>query len=200
MHFDGTNGSQTFIDSSSYARTFTPNNAVPTLSTVNAMFGPSSFFPNAASVNDYASCPALPAFGLGDFTIEYWQKGGATIQIFAGVPTAFGWAIGTSGGQGAFTAGDGSTILNSSVTTPTNGSWHAMAWVRKTGTITCYVDGSSTASGASGTNFSDATTPFRIGYVSNSPNWPTGIYVDELRVSTTALYTSNYTPTGPFTS
>lgn len=73
-HFDGTNGSTTFTDSSSYARTITSNNGAA-LSTTSPKFGTASLLTDGT--NDYASCAASTdwSFGTGtDFTIEFWLK------------------------------------------------------------------------------------------------------------------------------
>jgi hypothetical protein len=151
------------------------------------------------------------AFGNGDFTVEYWQNISASVTTgcaFAGVSTTnfatyAGWAVGyyTAGivMQLAFAVNGG---YYPSAYVSVDGLWHAVAWVRKAGVLTCYYDGVGAVIVPSGTpNFTDSTSAFHIGNVFNSGALqnPNGL-IDELRVSTTALYTSNYTPTGPFTS
>lgn len=72
MHFDGTNGSTTFIDSSSHAQTLTAvGNAQ--LSTTSVKFGTACGLFDGTG--DYVSMASQPSFmdpSAGNFTIEAW--------------------------------------------------------------------------------------------------------------------------------
>jgi hypothetical protein len=195
MHFDGINGSQSFIDD--YGRIFTTNNSQPIISTTQVKIGSASAFlggalqvTKSANTNDFD-------FGTNDFTIEYWMRGFAGSGMIIGCGA---WACGVSGAQAYFGSGStgGSQIITSITTTPTDGNWHAIAWVKKSGIFNCFVDGVITSTTADVTNYSAAAAPFNIGGISSAPG---SGYVDELRVSKIARYTASYIPsTLPFVS
>ena len=79
------------------------------------------------------------------------------------------------------------------------GQWNHVAAVRSGNTLTCYMNGvGGTAVNNSGT-FTNYNTPLRIGNESNGIEDYAG-YIDEVRISDTARYTSNFTPsTSAFT-
>jgi hypothetical protein len=74
---------------------------------------------------------------------------------------------------------------------PSNNAWHHIAIVRSSGTVTVYVDGTSVGSVSDTNNYS--VTQFRVGY-SGVNVVPTNGFIDELRFSNTARWTSNFTP------
>ena len=81
----------------------------------------------------------------------------------------------------------------------TDGKWHHIALVLNNGTLTVYVDGVPGSHTASGVVMnSDDSNALGIGAGYNNINNITGL-VDEVRISNTARYTSNFTPqTTPF--
>lgn len=209
LHFDGTNGSTTFTDSSSSIHTVTPTGATITTSTSEFGTGSGSFdgssYLTSADSTDWD-------FGSGDFTIDTWMN-----------------LIATNGGnqviyaQDGLGAGIGSFILyiNSSrhviVNASTNGSsydvfngvdfcdantalttstWHHFAFVRSGTSWKVFIDGTQcgTTKTASGTLF-NSTQSISIG---NQYTSATGMLfgkLDEYRVSKgSARWTSNFTP------
>lgn len=71
LHFDGSNGSTTFTDSSDNAETVTANSGAD-ISTAQSKFGGSSgYFASGAYLSMDTSGVA---FGTGDFTIEAWIR------------------------------------------------------------------------------------------------------------------------------
>jgi hypothetical protein len=97
------------------------------------------------------------------------------------------FARGTGGGVNEFTA---SVNVN-------DGSWHHVAVVRNSGTVTIYVDGTSSAS-SSITGTCSSSNQMRIGYLPRDNSYVTG-YIDDLRITKGyARYTSNFTPPTEF--
>jgi hypothetical protein len=74
LHFDGTNGSTTFTDSSSNAWSMTANGNAQ-LTTTSPKFGSAQLTLDGTS-GTYANTPADSAFaiGTGDFTIDFWAN------------------------------------------------------------------------------------------------------------------------------
>ena len=72
-------------------------------------------------------------------------------------------------------------------------AWHHCAVVRDNGTIRIFVDGTQETTSADKGNFIDVSGVFEIGTYSGSKAF-TG-YLDEIRISNIARYTSNFTPT-----
>ena len=87
LHCDGTNGSQSVPDSSSYARTVTCFSS--SLTTSQFKFGTASLFFTGST--SYANIPDSPTleFGSSDFSIETWIRPTTfpTSGVFAGIAT-----------------------------------------------------------------------------------------------------------------
>jgi hypothetical protein len=211
LHGDGTNGAQnnTFIDSSSNAFTITRNGSA-TQGTFSP-YGPdwSNYFPSNSSLSfNYTS-----GIALGDtYTIECWINpvdvsqgflfnmqqsnvgGFATLQFVVDTGN-IGAAVRptNSGTQYFYYAG---TIIAN--------TWQHVALVNTAGTAQLYVNGT-----AVGTTFSFpamSTTPSvcaigqRANGFSPSATYYTG-YISNLRITTSAVYTGNFTPsTAPLTA
>jgi hypothetical protein len=173
------------------------------ISTAQQKFGTGSLYFNGTT--DYittAGINPILMFGTGAFTIEHWIKYTAT--------TAY---INTIGDNSSFTttnnfllmwnyAGAGRLtfwINNAGVCSTANAyndnAWHHVAVTRTTaGVITIWVDGiaDGTASGYSATNV--GTGSIIIGNQTGLSRYWSG-YIDEVRISRTARYTSAFTPT-----
>ena len=140
-------------------------------------------------------------FGTGAFTMEHWVKFTATTSY-----------INSMGDNSHFTttnnfllmwnyAGAGRLtfwINNAGVCSTTNAyndnAWHHVAVTRTTaGVITIWVDGTAdgTASGYGSTNV--GTGSMIIGNQAQMSRYWSG-YIDEIRISKTARYTSTFTP------
>jgi len=75
-----------------------------------------------------------------------------------------------------------------------SGVWTHCAWVRNGSTITFYRDGTSITSATIGTNTinNGTTNPMCVGGANNGGNQLNG-YIDDLRITKYARYTSNFT-------
>jgi hypothetical protein len=133
----------------------------------------------------------------GDFTIEGWIRANAT----GGTPSIF--TIGNESADRVVVYMNGTTISYDTYSgatpdfgtsfTVSTGVWYHLAVVRSGSTITIYRDGTNVGS-ATKTGTVGNANEFKIGEGWNG-------YIDEIRVSNSARYTSNFTaPTTPFVS
>lgn len=208
LHWEGSDGSTTFIDHSSYAHTVTAvGNAQ--VSTTDPLFGTGSLLLDGAG--DYASVPVVANGELdltmnGDFTIEFWFRGPSVTTgnyIIAAIGdringTKLGIIIIVSGdvittGPGAFVGWDfvtGNTALS-------NNTWHHYAVVRNGSTAKAYVDGVEQTNIASNwTGTFNLQTGYQIGSgFAGEPFYtafPGQIY--DFRITAAARYTTGFTP------
>lgn len=215
LHMNGTQGSTTFTDSSTYARTVTPAGTTSAfISTTQSKFGGASgYFLNAPYVY-MADAPEL-AFGSGDFTVECWvrqsQTAGGTFKMIASQATGstsnFGWAlwynVGSPTNLGFSFSSDGTNRTTfTSNTTLTTSTWFHIAVVRYGSNLSMYVNGAMVGSthniGTASIYDSTADLLIGSGYAGSPSNFFYG-YIDELRISKTAQYTANFTaPTAEF--
>jgi len=215
LPFDGSNGATTTTDESNTNGTATFYNGAQ-ISTAQSKFGGSSLHLDGS--DDYIDLAANSKYVIAanaDFTFECWIKtsvssqdnslyrrvfmldgptGTATgnLQI-AMYSSATGIAILTGSGSWNFTGGSDVDDDN----------WHHIAIVRYSGTVTVYIDGSiegSFASTVSITANSGSPRP-RIGAYNSTTGVFNG-YIDDLRWTNFARYTSAFTPptTGHLTS
>lgn len=203
LHFDGANGSTTFVDSSPNALTVTATGA--TISTSNTMsgFGQTAYF-NGSS---YLSTPvnSLFAFGTGDYTIECWLY----MTSVTGTQCLFSSGIGNSVGNFAGYFANGSTfdIYNNGVgpakfsgtCSISANTWFHFAVTRASGTTRVFLNGSQVGSGTDTFSYSSTTGTARVGSDGIS-GFPLKAYSDDFRITKgVARYTANFTPpTGPF--
>lgn len=149
LHFDGPNGSTTFVDSSSYSRTL-GRVAPAAISTARSRFGGSSFLP----ASGYATVPFATElnFRSRDFTIEGWALNTATTGIgtlldFRGTSGAVNssWAIGVDYGTRAVFIFDGvlgiTTLSTNYSATPGVNTWYFWQIIRRNGVTRIHVDG-----------------------------------------------------------
>jgi len=210
LHGDGTNGSQTIIDSSSSPKTGTAiGNAQ--ISTAQSKFGGSSIvFDKVDDRITYAADNAF-AFGTGDFTIEFWaysrdvqnstQRGYMQIsQATGGLSSnrtnglVFSQGI---GGLGVLAINVNNTWLNTNSSVLVVNTWQFITASRQSGTLRLFVDGIICASGTNSSNIA-ANNLVVGGY--ESTNFLYDGYIDDLRITKgVARYTANFTPpTAPF--
>lgn len=142
-------------------------------------------------------------FGTGDFTVEFWinaSASGSYTQVVGTENTGTDdgqWRIGNrfnSLNQVYFARGTGSGFNEFQANVNVNdGNWHHVAVVRRSGTVSIYVDGTFSASSSiSGT--CSSSFPLRIGYNPRDNAYVTG-YIDDLRITKgVARYIGNFTP------
>ena len=201
LHFDGTEGSTTFTDSSPFNQTVSVVTGTPKISTAMSKFGGSSLYldgsssikiPNNANLN----------LGTGVFTIEFWfyllslPSSDALFLHKMGTPQQI---IAISSGKKVYSGFFGGSILSTTVITA--GTWYHVAVVRETenGIIKQYINGVNEGLYAM-LGSVDNTGDLAIGsWFDGGSNRVTG-YIDEFRIRKEAVYTGNFTPpTAPFT-
>ncbi|RLD70377.1 MAG: hypothetical protein DRI98_08080 [Bacteroidetes bacterium] len=149
-------------------------------------------------------------FGAGDFTIDYWEyRTNATINLStiardtsSGVMAFLtGWSAGGVGSALGFLASsNGSTwdIANNSMGVVTLNTWIHYAIVRSGNTWYIFRDGVQTDTWTNSGTLLASSNALSIG-VYNVDKYFQG-YIDELRISNKARWTSNFTPeSGPYT-
>ncbi len=190
-------GSTTFTDESS-TTTITGFSGIDHRSAGGAPTGLGS---NSISFNGSSDYLTLTnsdyQFGTGDYTIELWVKTTSTSEgyLFYSADNSTGLRIsmnsdGTLNWNEQVSNGDNS--LNSDGTTINDGNWKHIAFVRHSGGRRMFVNGTQTSyDSVSGRNFNNSNT-FRIGRREAGVFY--GGYMAEIRISTTARYSSNFTP------
>lgn len=161
--------------------------------------------------SQYLTCSPnfMSTIGTGDFTVEGWvyQSGGSTNGIIFAMTTSGNTEFAVSANMDSYfgspntgaiqlrigTSGAGTEISRSGFT---QGTWHHIAFVRNTGQLKAFLNGVASNSVSDTTNINFNITP-TIGSYSHSLgnssiSWLG--YIDEFRVSNTARYTNNFTP------
>lgn len=189
LHFDGTNGSTSLVDSSTSAHTVSVfGNAQ--ISTAQSKFGGASLLLDG--LGDYITLPAVSVFnfGSGDFTVEAWIRR-SSIPTWAYFLSLGSFLVAFNGGSNLYISnfGGGNTVIGFGTTTDT---WFHLAVVRHSGTFYAYKDGVLQGSGA------DRTTPadqsLRFGLSPASGEFFHG-HIDDIRVTKgLARYTSGFSP------
>jgi hypothetical protein len=138
-------------------------------------------------------------FGAGNFTVEFWlnttQGSGNIINPNTGSSWGLFLLSGSFYWNNAYNVTNLFTVSASSVL---NGAWHQIVFVRSSGTIYVYFDGVLQTSNLDPTVYTSAASTWSIGngniaYYSN--------LLSNLRITTTAVYTSAFTPpTSPLTA
>ena len=206
LDFEKDETSTNFIDRSSNARAITVTGDV-NHSVTQAKFNDSSiYFDGTNDSLDIADSSDFD-FGTGNFTFEFWcyKTGSGKMAIFETRPNGGN----DHGFNLEFNASDKFEWYDASIsgTLPRDPSaislntWTHYACVRNGTTFTMYKNGTSVGTPLTGDSSSQASdgTP-TIGESSAGDNDFQG-YLDEIRLSSTARYTGNFTaPTSPFTS
>jgi hypothetical protein len=206
---DGSNGSTSFPDASSVANVMTSTGIV--VDTASPLFGTGAAnYGNTATANKL-TCPITLGgpLDLGlSYTIEGWFKynpnglsapGGAIISDYAGgspkwllefagvIPTlSINFLVNFTGGVGQYNVSSPSFTVDDT-------TWHAFAAVMDAGVMTCYLDG--VGSSIPTTTHGAPIATSGILTLGDAGFSTAGIIqVDEVRISTFARYTANYTP------
>jgi len=141
------------------------------------------------------------SFGTGDFTLECWVRfTNVTVQnqaILNFRDNSFANTLSFNpNGAGKIAYTDGVAWRNTTTTIAVN-TWYHVCAVRNSGVIRIYVNGTQEYSQTLTNNFGQPRGP-RIGTFEDQFSFFNG-YIDEVRISNTARYTSNFTvPTAPF--
>jgi hypothetical protein len=172
------------------------------ISTTQSKFGGSSMYFDGTG--DYLVGPsnAFYNFGTGDFTIECWIRF-STVNA-AKMIVSSNYNSGTGGGGWAFIyRGDISSLsmsVNSNVTytkswSPSANTWYHVAVCRSGTNMRLFVDGTQLGTtSTSSDNVSGASTIVVGGNLGGGTNLTLDGYIDDLRITNYARYTSNFTP------
>ena len=197
LHLTG----DSLVDSSPSSKTVTNNNSV-SVSTSVKKYGTGSL--QFDGVDQYLSIASSADFNFGtnDFTIEGWfyaqsdsDDRGAIFELYASDNDMLRVMINTGGVLEFRMQAGGANQMTITTTSWSNNTWHHFAVVNYSGTINCYLDGTSFGSSSSFTipNLSSAQVLVGLDLYATD-RWYTG-YIDDLRVTKNrAVYTANFTP------
>jgi hypothetical protein len=204
LHADGN-----FNDSSIYNTPMTLSGS-PTITTT-AKFGTGAFSFNGTSSLISTPLSSIYAFGINNFTIEFWfyRTGTTTTQrIMGNLTAAWGsnnFVIGSdnSGANIVFYINNYnvSTPLLTGTTAISANTWYHYALVRNGTTFTQYINGAVDKQATSISTNIDNSGFQTISIGSDGYSAYFAGYIDEVRITTgVARYTAAFTPAGPFSS
>jgi hypothetical protein len=206
LSMDGTNGSTTFTDSSLNALTVTATGNAQISTTQSKFGGASAYFDGTG---DYLDIPYGEPFNLTtDYTIEFWMRSDS-VTGYAPIFTLTSATLSYFGG--IYVVRNGSTITfetrpadgsGSAVTAITGGSISANIWYHVAASVSSnsarlFINGVQVGSTTTFTSRTFTPTGARVGRFAN--NYTSGLvdfqgYIDDLRISKFARYTSTFTP------
>lgn len=195
-HFDGTNGSTTFVDSSSVANNPGAGAGTTTLSTTSPQFGTACLSATGGGASAAITATnAAYAIGTGDFTWEFSYFTANPSAVYnlcdygnGGTHPATAFVIYTSGSSYHFYV-NADKVVGGTIPTST---WQAVAYSRNSGTGRLLVGGVSVGTWADNINYTNGGL-FMAGYGGNSSG-PVAKF-DEWRFTVgVGRYTGNYTP------
>lgn len=206
LHFDGTNGSTAFTDSSSHGHAFSIGDGTPTISTTQSKFGGAS----GRFAVDYITTPhdAVFLFGADPFTIEFFVRFDslATAQSVAAngkfSGSEYNWIVQYFSSTSSMVFRH---VILGTVYGPTSAmsanTWHHVAVSRFDigggfHRIVVFADGvgGTPSDIADSTDLDRGNFPLNIGGYPDSSIGLAG-YVDEFRITNgTARYTLDFTP------
>ena len=209
LHCD-TGDSAVFLDSSPSPFTVTPSGGA-TVDTAVFKFGNASGI--FSGTGGYLTAPdnAVWTFGTGNWTIDLQvnfltvNSNQTLISHLDGNGDQRGWAvtfINTSGLRLVYSVDGINSVALDQAWTPLIDTWYHVALVRSSGTIFQFVDGTTLGAPQSiGTsNIFDSTAELMV--AGNNPSSPVSFFwghLDEIRISSVARWTDNFTaPTGPW--
>lgn len=206
LHFDGSNGSTAFTDSSGTPNALTAYDGA-VISTAQSKFSEASaYFPGV-----YGNRILVPAgghlnFGAGDFTIEAWIRP-STLGDNKSIISQYGhsgnrsWDILILGNVAhfRFTSNGESDVTSMSSPAVQAGVWSHVAVVRSGSNFYIFANGVLGETRTSTASIYPSAHTAAIGY-NQEGVWPFYGHIDELRITKgAARYTANFTPpTEPF--
>ena len=199
IHADGTNNqnNHTFLDSSNNNFTITRNgNATQGTFSPFSQTGWSAFFDGTGDYLTYSPGSTLSSIGTGPLTIEAWV-------YYTGNHSGFHDIFVTSTSLGMLLdAGKLRFYGFSAATAATNlvqNTWVHVAVVRQSSNVFGFIGGTKVLDTTTNVGFSGSTGYIGSWTSGTTENWPG--YISNLRVSNSARYTANFTPsTTQFTS
>jgi hypothetical protein len=193
LHMDGSNGSTTFTDSSSNARTCTPSGTV-TVSTTESKFGGASAFLNGGAITfNNADSKLTLQPDASDWTIEMWIYTGAGNGVII-----YSDSVSNRLELNSFNVryvAQSLVVFNNVSAGLTANTWHHLAITSQNGTHRLFRDGLLIATMVTVSN------SFTVNVLGNAVGLTNYIgYIDDLRITKgVARYTANFTPpTTPF--
>jgi hypothetical protein len=202
MHANGNNNATSFIDDTGSndtnrtPKTMTVNSSAQ-ISTAQSKFGGASALFARSGANDWIKTPVQDDLVLENYTswtVEFWFRFANAVSDNFPVSTdddKFNLRM-QSGGSNNFNMGSGGSAPSWSQSFST-GTWYHFAGVKDSGgTVTVYIDGTSKATGTVGSTV-PTTRAFYFGDRFDTGYCMDG-YLDEIRISKTARYTGNFTP------
>jgi len=177
LHFDGTNGSTTFVDqkiTGAGMGVWAPVGDA-SLSTTGAKFGSACLLLNGTSqsINHGQTAQTKFEFGASDFTIEMWINPAAAVTTRQALYTRWvthgvGFHLTDSAKLRGFVTVGGVTSECTGTTNVTSGSYHHVAMVRDGGSIRLYLDGVQEASAAVSGAINAINSPLWVGSESSA--------------------------------
>ena len=201
IHSDTTDGSTAFVDSSGTHTIGVVGNLQH--STAQSKFGGSSIAFDGSGDELHIPHHSDFDFGSNDFTVEYWIRTNGSGNSFAwalchkGVHGSSGmnWWLGNNGSQlsiNVFTSGG--TVNIRGGTHLADAQWHHVALVRNGNVWTSYADGVQEATQTLAGSMNATTNDFIFGKFIAQGSGDFNGHMDEIRISDTARYTANFTP------
>ena len=212
LHCDGSNGSTTFVDSSSVGNVMSASHVQ--IDTAAPAFGTGALqFVTSAGVltTPISNGGPLDLGGTVDFTIEGWLKlthatsgdQGQIMSDFAGSPAFWFMECVAEGGSSfrvemQMNTTSGAWTAESPAFTATAGVWYPFAVVMSSGALSAFISGNQGVIEHTTGTREPSSGSWHIGESGNGSVRFLG-ELDEIRVTKGfARYTSNYTPAGPF--
>lgn len=194
LHMDGTNASTNFVDSGPNALAVTASGSAQ-ISTAQSKFGGASGSFDGST--DRITAVTTNSTFTGDFTWECWFYPTSDTNTYkalfsAGSETTGRYVLLQYGSNIVVDLYAVSQNINVSCGITANSGWHHVALVRSGTTVTLYYDGVSKAT-ATRSGTVGNTNGFFCGNNSAGTN-PYNGYIDDLRVTKYARYTSAFTP------
>ena len=202
LHCDGTDGSTTFTDDTGTGRSPVgiSANGNAQLDTAQSKFGGASAYVDGSG--DYLQINDTPTFGADDFTIEFWWRPTSKVDTYPamwvnmdGYNTG---AIHICDRHNAYSTKFSAFLYHSSIslvssTTVSNNTWYHIALCRDGSTIRLFINGTAEASSSISGDIGDSARTFH--WLGRNSGYYVNGHMDEVRVSDTARYTTNFTPT-----
>jgi hypothetical protein len=191
MHFDGADESTTFTISKGPTGITAAAVGGAKIDTAQSVFGgASAYFDGTGDYVELSAASSDFAFGTDPFTIEFRARPAASGKYVMGCDFAVGWLVYIETGLLRFYVAGTSYEFTWSINLD---EWVSVAIVRSGTTLHLYKNGAEQGSGVACSADITAANPVWIGN-DYGRNVPFSGYIDELRISNSARYTSNFTP------